>query len=242
MKLALSTLTPPCYPARPVNGGPLPKAIRKHGTWRYEPKVNGWRAWVHTPTGRMFNRENQPLSIAQEFTPVLARLREHLIGMDGDALVFEWLDVEAFERRHNFGRGSLVILDAPGVPGIHDERQESIYQQLVAPGLAQSWPFLNVTPPENTLLSFSYGFTDYGIAVPTAADWLPDAGHYRDEDIDGIHTGWRLLQAVNRALGCKPGSELFEGMVAKRADSLYPRQLRSPGMEFPFWMKHRWVF
>jgi len=32
------SISPPCYPARPVNGGPLPKAQPKHGDWRYEPK------------------------------------------------------------------------------------------------------------------------------------------------------------------------------------------------------------
>lgn len=29
---------PPCYPARPVNGGPLPAAPAKEGEWFYEPK------------------------------------------------------------------------------------------------------------------------------------------------------------------------------------------------------------
>ena len=68
-------ITPPCYPARPVNGGPLPKAQPKHGDWVWEPKVNGWRAWEHAPTGAMFNRENKPLSIAAEFAPVCARIQ-----------------------------------------------------------------------------------------------------------------------------------------------------------------------
>ena len=42
--------TPPTYPARPVNGGAFPRALPKRGTWSYEPKLNGWRTLVHTPT------------------------------------------------------------------------------------------------------------------------------------------------------------------------------------------------
>ena len=38
------------------------------------------------------------------------------------------------------------------------------------------------------------------------------------------------------------GATYYEGIVAKRADSRYPLQLRSPSIEFPFWMKHRWQF
>jgi len=35
------------YPARPVNGGPLERALPKSGTWLYEPEHNDWRALVH---------------------------------------------------------------------------------------------------------------------------------------------------------------------------------------------------
>jgi len=49
---------------------------------------------------------------------------------------------------------------------------------------------------------------------------------------------WTELQEANRILGC----EFYEGVVAKRADSLYPIQLLSPNKEFPFWVKHRWPF
>jgi len=234
----MNTLTPPSYPARPVNGGPLPKARRKRGAWAYEPKVNGWRAWLHVPTGQMFNRQNEPLSIAGEFSKTAKELRERFVGMDGDAFVFEWLDVEAFERRHNLGRGSLVILDVPLPAADYLARQQSIYSLLVAPGRARSWPFLHEPPPENSLLSFAYSFTDYGIASPASEEWQSDEGHYRGEDVDGIHTGWRLLQAANQTLG----AEVFEGLVAKRVDSLYPVQLRSPDEEFPGWMKHRWAY
>jgi hypothetical protein len=235
-------MTPPSYPLRPVNGGPLPNARPKTGNWSYEPKLNGWRAWVHTPTGTMFNRKNEPLSIAKEFAPVLDRLR-------ASRLPLVWLDVEALERRHNLGRGSLVVLDfAPGTyeGGYHlpptltyNERQTVMYEMLNESELAVSWDYLHHPPPEDSLLTFPYAFTDYGIPAPSANASRPEPrAPFPGEDLDGIHTGWHLLQQVNRALQ----TELFEGFVAKRTDSKYPCQLRSPDQEFPYWMKHRWQF
>ena len=96
----------PTYPARPINGGPLDVALAKHGDWRYEPKYNGWRALVHIATGAMFNRHGQRLTIEGEFKPALEQLRGTL-----DAEAFQWADCEALERRHNIGRGSLIVLD-----------------------------------------------------------------------------------------------------------------------------------
>jgi hypothetical protein len=42
---------------------------------------------------------------------------------------------------------------------------------------------------------------------------------------------------MNRVLAC----EFYEGFVAKRTDSPYPLQLRSPSEEFPRWVKHRFL-
>jgi hypothetical protein len=49
---------------------------------------------------------------------------------------------------------------------------------------------------------------------------------------------WGRLQELNRQWGC----DFYEGLVAKRADSPYPIQLRSPKAETPFWIKHRWTW
>ena len=109
---------PPTYPARPINGGPLEWAPPKPGAWCYEPKYNGWRALVHAPTGAMFNRRGQPLSIAAEFGRALKRLRAAALIADGRAV--EWFDCEALDRRHGLGRGTLLVFDyiqAPGVAG-----------------------------------------------------------------------------------------------------------------------------
>lgn len=230
-------MKPITYPARPVNGGALPLAPAKRGEWVYEPKVNGWRALVHCPTGAMFNRQGERLSIAREFERALSKLKGSLI---------EWLDVEAFERRHRLGRGSLIVLDAPLVPGTFEQRQQCVYDSLVAIGIAQSWMFLHEAPPENCILSFAYAFTYYHNPVPPAlkqrAFRLPLDKTFADEDLDGIYSGWAHLQEMNRLLQTEPRSPVFEGMVAKRKDSTYPVQLRTPEYEFPFWVKHRWDF
>ena len=42
---------------------------------------------------------------------------------------------------------------------------------------------------------------------------------------------------VNRALGC----DFFGGVVMKRADSIYPAQMRSATEEFRGWVKHRFL-
>jgi hypothetical protein len=99
-------LTPPTYPARPIDGGALTGAPAKIGEWRAEPKYNGWRALVHIPSGAMFNRQLERLSIQNEFATALAQLR----AIFSNSLV-EWADGEALERRHAVARGTLIVLD-----------------------------------------------------------------------------------------------------------------------------------
>jgi len=87
----------PCtYPARPISGGPLERALPKPGDWCYEPKYNGWRALVHAPTGTMFNRHGQPLNIAALFGSALKHLRTVRLLIDG--VPVEWFDCEALCR------------------------------------------------------------------------------------------------------------------------------------------------
>ena len=109
-------MRPITYPARPVNGGPLDKALPKHGLWSYEPKYNGWRVLVHTPSGTLFNRRGERLSIAGEFRAALLQLKE---------TSFEWLDAEALERRHGIGRGSLIVFDCI-LPGSFQQRRQQL--------------------------------------------------------------------------------------------------------------------
>lgn len=191
-------MRPITYPARPVNGGPLDKALPKHGVWLYEPKYNGWRTLVHVPSGTMFNRKGERLSIAAEFRPALAKLRR---------TSFEWLDCEALERRHGLGQGSLIVFDCIAPSSFVERRQQlhAVFDRALELG-----PFELCGCDEVRLPLIS--------TEPLAL--------------------WTELQVANRILGC----HFYEGVVAKRADSLYPIQLLSPTKEFPFWVKHRWPF
>ena len=233
----------PFYPARPTNGGAFPRALPKPGHWAYEPKINGWRALVHAPTGTMFNRHGERLSIAHEFTDVLDLLRHAWVNPRKQSLltrVGEWLDCEVLSRRHPLGRGSLVLLDAPfAVPVAWSNRQQVITEALgfVASGggVLTSWAVEQFRPSENALLSFAYNFQDEATQRAHTAILGNDATI--DPDLFPA-AAWLRLQAVNKALG----HEVFEGFVAKRMDSAYPRQLRSATLEFPYWIKHRWAY
>jgi hypothetical protein len=226
------TLTPPGYPLRPVNGGPLPKAQPKHGNWYYEPKYNGWRAWVHVPTGTMFNCRLERLSIEREFKAALTAVRVAFVGMDGTGHVFEWLDVEAIERRHNIGRGSLLLLDSPQAGRTYKDRRARLELNCATVGIAL-FNELNRPLPDNCVrLTMSY--RDDG-ALARVGDFCEAERLTNRGDWHGL---WDILQECNRVLGC----DFYEGLVAKRADSLYPLQLRSASEEYPYWMKHRWAF
>lgn len=101
-------MTPISYPARPRQGGPLEVAIQagayRSNDVRFQPKYNGWRAMLHTPTGAMFNRHGEPIvgEVVREFSAAVAK---------ASRFPFEWLDVEALERRHEIGKGALIVLD-----------------------------------------------------------------------------------------------------------------------------------
>jgi hypothetical protein len=206
-------VTPPCFPARPVNGGPLPKALPKSGEWAFEAKDNGWRALIHNPTGAMFNRHLQPLSISDEFAPALAQLK---------SLPWEWSDTEALERRHGIGRGSLILFDY--LPT--NDPTETYAQRRRHLETCVAIYNLNHQPKIETHKELN---------IPIQPNRVYLAMNWRWE---GAAPGWPILQQCNKALGC----EFFEGIVAKRIDSIYPMQNRSADVDFPFWMKHRWDF
>ncbi len=161
------------YPARPIGGGRLDLAPRKTGTWFAEPKYNGWRALVHTPTGTMWNRHGKRLSIAAEFGPALRELR----GLARHGLV--WADCEALERRHAIGRGSLVVLDwicETGAPG-YEERRDILTT------------FIEV---ERLSIGVWNSFPENAVLLPPSI---------RDES-DAVLSFYLGLKEINRVLKC----------------------------------------
>ena len=204
----------PSYPLRPTNGGPLHLSRPKRGQWTYEPKINGWRAIVHAPTSRMWNRHGKRLSIEHEFAAVLEAIRNADLPPE-----MEWLDCEALERRHALGKGSLVVLDymPPDIRATYEQRQETLRGAIHSSRIPHI-KLDHIAPPPNDLLLLldNYNFND-----PIDPESM-----------------WATLQDCNKEWN----AEVFEGLVAKRLDSTYPRQLRSPNQECPYWVKHRWEF
>jgi hypothetical protein len=59
-------------------------------------------AVIHIPTGTIFNRHGQIMSIGNEFTEAVGDLSQS---------PFDWLVCEALSRRHEIAKGSLFIID-----------------------------------------------------------------------------------------------------------------------------------
>jgi hypothetical protein len=146
----IACVAPITYPARPINGGPLERALPKPGQWYYEPKYNGWRALVHAPTMAMFNRCGQPLSIAELFGGVLKRLRR--VSLLSGGVPVEWFDCEALCRRHRLGQATLLVFDyiSPSGESLLLRKQvlaEALpahdYAELPLPAELYSVPFLD---------------------------------------------------------------------------------------------------
>ena len=197
------------YPARPIQGGRLELAPPKRGLWHAEPKLNGWRALIHTPSGTMWNRHGALLTIADCFRPALGALAK----LASRGLV--WADCEALERRHNLGRGALVVLDVvpeSGTPSYEQRR-------------AMLEPFI----PTDAVFS-----GDASRPVPSSAVVLTPTFR-ADSHADALAL-YKRLRAANIALG----GAFFEGVVMKRSDSAYPVQLRSTEKSRA-WCKYRFV-
>jgi len=88
------------------------------------------------------------------------------------------------------------------------------------------------------LLWHQFGQTEIAVTLEITADNIAPAGLYLPPVFtpDLAMSTWGSLQLANGFLAC----DFYEGLVAKRGDSPYPIQLRSPDEEFSGWVKHRW--
>jgi hypothetical protein len=128
---------------------------------------------------------------------------------------FLWADCEALERRHDVARGTLIVLDAISA----DPRFTPSYQERRA--------FLeSLRIPQERFSSGIHEGESRPLLLTTS---LPACAHNAL-----LAFYWRLKDA-NILLK----TPFFEGVVMKKADSLYPVQLRSPSEEFRGWIKHR---
>lgn len=158
----------------------------------------------------MWNRHGALLTIADCFRPALATFA----NFASRGLV--WADCEALERRHNLGRGTLVVLDVipeSGTPNY--EQRRALLESLI---------------PCDPVFD-----GDTSRPVPCGAVVLTPA--HRADSHDDALAYYQRLRGANRALGC----DFFEGVVMKRADSPYPVQFRSAMEEFRGGVKHRFL-
>lgn len=127
MKLTSSCRALTTYPMRPTNGGPLnSESLNLPGLWAVEPKLNGWRAMLHVPTGFMYNRHGDGLNIMDEYRG--SEAEELIWGNAPPECV--WLDCEFLSRRHDAGKGDLVVFDW-AVEGLtYTERKEALAEWL----------------------------------------------------------------------------------------------------------------
>ena len=160
-------------------------------------------------------------------------------GLDrakGFALLFSaQLDAETHKNTNR--AGFSVILLADDKQGIElGFWTDTIFAQSDAPLF---------THGEDASFSTTNGVTAYALAVLGAnyilrANGVPIlSGPVRDYTEFGglVSELYGALRQLNRQWRCT----FYEGLVAKRADSLYPVQLRSATLEFPGWVKHRWA-
>jgi hypothetical protein len=195
----------------------------------------------------MFNRKGERLSIAAEFAQALAVLRR---------LPVLWADTEALSRRHNIGRGSLILFDFLG-------GQQEVWEGLQIATLPRLGG-LRDAPYTARRRFLNFAARRAGIQVHTElATPIRDNAVYLAPayKADGARPVYDLLKACNAELEAaprptpnarpartparttaSPARTFFEGIVMKRADSLYPIQLRDPEAETHVWVKHRWHF
>ena len=169
----------------------------------YEPKANGWRVMVHVPSKTCFNRHNEPLTIAGEFKEALEILKNS---------PFTWLDCEGLGRRHNVGKGSLVVLDIIDLhwnPWVQRKRVIMDY--------------------------FKLGISDPGIVQDNGVYHLPTI---TADQTGGV---WQSLQAQNESINLTGENVFWEGLVCKRLDSPYNLQLQDSKRETSNWIKHRFI-
>ncbi len=169
-----------------------------------------WLARNHSHTGRDDVEYGTLLTIADCFRPALGALAK----LANRGLV--WADCDALERRHNLGRGTLVVLDLVPESG--------------TPSYEQRRAMLEAIVPTDAVFS-----GDTSRAVPCGALVLTPT--IRADSHAGALAFYQRLRGANRVLGC----DFFEGVVMKRADSPYPVQLRAATEEFRGWVKHRFL-
>jgi hypothetical protein len=207
----MTPTNPICLPPAPLNGGALDTAPRKVGEWIWQPKIDDWRAIIHTPTGTVWNQYGQLSSISGKFETALRHLQE---GCEGRPRL-EWLDVGMMENRNDLMRGCIVVLD------LIEANTPFIARRAV---LRICFPVLPVDVAD--LLRTTGGQVRDSI-------YLINQWENVETPADALKRQ-QWLKSQNEHIGHK----FYEGLVAKKENSPYPF-FQSPKTQTPDWIKHR---
>lgn len=129
------------------------------------------------------------------------------------ALPFEWLDVGLMESRHDLMRGCIIVFDVMAPNLTFTQRRAGLRALLPAALPEDMAELLKLTGGQLRDAVFLINQWDNGIERRKLSDFL---------------------QVQNKIIGHK----LYEGIIAKRANSLYPIQ-QTPKEKFEGWIKHR---
>lgn len=132
---------------RPVSGGRLEIARKKFGTWWFEAKLGGMRISLHVESGAMWNRQNERIKNPHWFAKAVKKIQERNLGI-------EWLDCEGLYHAHEYGKGTLVILDAI-VQGLTIEERGTLYFDSV-----EIVPFTKDIPKDEVFRTERYRWED----------------------------------------------------------------------------------
>lgn len=197
-----------CFPPAALNGGKLEHAPAKVGEWVWQPKVDDWRAVLHVPSRTLWNQNGQLSSIAHLFGPALRRL-----ALAGHAV--EWLDVGLMNNRNDLMRGCIIVFDL-----IEADRELRSRRAR----LMNCFPVLPMDMAE--LMGLTGGQVQNSVYLINQWDNV--------ESTLNALARQHFLLSQNEAIGHK----FYEGLVAKRVDSLYTFG-RKPKQVTPDWIKHR---
>ncbi len=204
---------PIALPPAALNGGPLDSAPLKVGKWVWQPKIDDRRVVIHRPSRTIWNQYGK-LSVAQDsgkFEQALDKLQDWpCFAFNG--ISTEWLDAGLMEYRHDMMRGSIVVFDLMSV-GTHQQRRAAL--EPIAVPLPWALDLVDKESANNGV----FLIPQFEFAIPNEDDGLVLYGMCHKQN-----------EALRRIF--------YEGVVAKKADSLYPMFQRAKTTT-PNWIKHR---
>lgn len=204
------------YPLRPTNGGEFSYAPDRGDDWIYDPKINGHRIVLHVPSGRMFNRQGGLYAHAESYGDAVELARYHFPDC-------EWLDCEGLGYRNHIGFGTLIVLDI--ISGESVDETTPLRDRL-----AEMVWHKEISRPRQ-------------LELPSHLDYMSigNKGLYTLTPIFPVLWDLKMEYEAMKSVNKEIHQDFFEGYVAKDLNSTYPRQLRSPTINFPKWIKHRFV-